>query len=102
MKLQTKREALEKMNRQASEMPLDSGLVEVFAAVLAQSAQKPWIGVAATLRSAFEADVVEIEPDGSSQGASRRNTASHSVYVIKVEHESDSDHRRDRNTAQTM
>jgi hypothetical protein len=41
-------------------------------------------------------DVVEPDPDGSIQGASRRNTGSHSAYVIKVEHEPDSDHRRDR------
>jgi hypothetical protein len=35
-------------------------------------------------------------PDGGTQGASRRDTGSHSVYVIKVARESDSDHRRDR------
>ena len=36
MKLQMKREALEKMNRQANEMPLDSGTAKIQQKYLAQ------------------------------------------------------------------
>jgi hypothetical protein len=56
MKLQMKREGLEKMNRLANEMTLDSGTgpMKVFGTVLVPSMKMPGVGVAAELESALE------------------------------------------------